>query len=436
MPLSRRLAFLSLLLAWPGLASAQKPARKPTTHTIQPGPKAEVEVLRVLNDRVRPGDTIEFAEGKFAFKQELTLRTNNVTIRGKGIDKTILSFLEQNQGKQGILVNRDAFTIEDLTLEDTKGDGIKVEGAKDVAFRRLRVRWNGKAKSTNGAYGIYPVQCKGVLVEDCEAYGASDAGIYVGQSQTILVRRCKAERNVAGIEIENSTDADVYDNVATNNTGGLLIFDLPDLPVKNGKRIRAFRNKVMNNNHPNFATPGTIVATVSPGTGMIVLCSDQVEVFKNEIKGNDTFNLAVVSYLTTGREYKDKEFDPIPEGVYIHDNTFAEGGTKPKGPRGELFGALLGTPVPDIVWDGVVNRARFKDANPPASQRVVFQNNGTATFANLNWETLGTKLAAAKKPDDVAAALAAHRDKVGRDIKLYTGELPALPEVKWPGGKE
>ena len=60
MPLSRRLAFLSLLLAWPGLASAQKPARKPTTHTIQPGPKAEVEVLRVLNDRVRPGDTIEF----------------------------------------------------------------------------------------------------------------------------------------------------------------------------------------------------------------------------------------------------------------------------------------------------------------------------------------------------------------------------------------
>jgi len=34
--------------------------------------------------------------------------------------------------------------------------------------------------------------------------------------------------NVAGIEIENCTDADVYENISTNNTGGVLVFDLPD----------------------------------------------------------------------------------------------------------------------------------------------------------------------------------------------------------------
>jgi parallel beta-helix repeat protein len=435
MDLSRRLAILALFLAWPGDALGQKPARKPTVHTITPGPKAEEETLRVLNDRVRPGDTIEFGEGTFSFTQELTLRTNRVTIRGRGVDKTILSFQKQNQGKQGILVNRDGFALEDLTIEDTKGDGVKVEGASGVTFRRVRARWTGKPKASNGAYGIYPVQCKGVLVEDCEAYGASDAGIYVGQSETIIVRRCRAERNVAGIEIENSTDADVYDNVATNNSGGLLIFDLPDLPVKNGKRIRAFRNKVLSNNHPNFATPGTMVSTISPGTGLIVLCSDQVEVFKNEIKGNNTFNLAVISYLITGREYKDKEFDPIPEGVYIHDNTFADGGRKPTGPRGELFGALLGTPVPDMVWDGVMNRGKFKDGTPPPAQRVVFRNNGEATFANLNWEVLGPRMAAAKSNKERLEAIAAHREKVGRDLKAHTGELKPLPEVKLPGGK-
>src|SRR5262249_13551499 len=274
---------LALILA-PSVALAQKPARKPTVHKIAAGPKAQEEVLRVLNDRLRPGDVIELGEGAFDFTQELTVRTNNVTIRGQGLKKTILSFKNQNQGKQGFLCNRDQFIIEDLTVQDTKGDAIKVEGATGVVFRRVCAQWTGEPKASNGAYGLYPVQCKNVLMEDCEAYGASDAGIYVGQSAAIIVRRCRAERNVAGIEIENSSDADVYDNLATNNTGGLLIFDLPDLQVKNGRRIRAFNNKVIGNNHPNFAAPGTIVATVSPGTGMIVLCTDQVEVFKNEIK--------------------------------------------------------------------------------------------------------------------------------------------------------
>jgi parallel beta-helix repeat protein len=431
MDLKRRLAVLLLLLFFPAVAAAQKPGRKPTTHRIKPGPKAEEEVLRVLNDRVKPGDTIEFAPGTFAFTRELTLRTNKVTIRGQGMAKTILSFKGQDQGKQGILVNRDAFVIADLTVEDTKGDGIKVEGASNVTFRRVRVRWSGKSKASNGAYGIYPVLCKGVLVEGCEAYGASDAGIYVGQSQQIIVRHCRAERNVAGIEIENSTDADVHDNVATNNAGGLLIFDLPDLPVKNGKRVRAFRNKVVNNNHPNFATPGTMVATISPGTGLVVMATDAVEVFKNEIKGNNTFNLAVVSYLLMGRPYKDKEYDPVPEGVWVHDNTFADGGKKPAGERGEMFAGLLGTPIPDMIWDGVVRA----DRKPGPGQRVVFRNNGSATFANLNWGLLGPRLDGAKSRAEGVKAILAHRPKVDRDLKPYTGELKPLPEVKLSGAK-
>ena len=32
---------------------------------------------------------------------------------------------------------------------------------------------------------------------------------------------------MAGIEIENSQFADVYENTATGNTGGLLVFYLP-----------------------------------------------------------------------------------------------------------------------------------------------------------------------------------------------------------------
>src|SRR5262249_54744756 len=151
------------------------------------------------------------------------------TLRGQGKERTTLSFKGQEAGKYGLHVSRGGFVLQDLTVEDTKGDAVKVEGGDGVVFRRVRARWSGEPRASNGAYGLYPVPCQHVLIEECEASGASDAGIYVVQSQNIIVRRCRAERNVAGIEIENCDDADVYDNTATDNAGGLLVFDLPDL---------------------------------------------------------------------------------------------------------------------------------------------------------------------------------------------------------------
>lgn len=80
--------------------------------------------------------------------------------------------------------------------------------------------------------------CTNVLIEGCTAIGASDAGIYVGQSKNIIVRNSRAYHNVAGIEIENSLMADVYDNESTENTGGVLVFDLPDLVPERRKCAR------------------------------------------------------------------------------------------------------------------------------------------------------------------------------------------------------
>src|SRR5690606_17583393 len=126
-----------------------------------------------------------------------------------------------------------------------------------------------------GAYGLYPVQCTDVLIEDSVARAASDAGIYVGQSTNIIVRRNLAEYNVAGIEIENSFDADVHDNVARHNTGGVLVFNLPGLQVKNGARTRIFDNQIYENNTPNFAPPGNIVGKVPTGTGFASIAAHQ-----------------------------------------------------------------------------------------------------------------------------------------------------------------
>ena len=146
-----------------------------------------------------------------------------------------------------MLVYASDFTIEHLAIEDSKGDGLKVNDGENITIRDVRVEWTGGPKTTNGAYGIYPVKSKNVLIEDSASIGASDAGIYVGQSQNVIVRRNRAEKNVAGIEIENTINADVYENTATGNSGGILVFNMPNLaaarPIDAGIQQQVIRQQ-------------------------------------------------------------------------------------------------------------------------------------------------------------------------------------------------
>ncbi|MEM7004096.1 MAG: parallel beta-helix domain-containing protein, partial [Pseudomonadota bacterium] len=183
--------------------------------------------LRLALETAEPGQVIEVPAGTHVFKRSLVLNTDGVTIRGAGMDKSILSFKGQLAGAEGLSVNASDFTIEDLAIEDTVGDALKVNEGENIVIRRVRTEWTNGPDVKNGAYGIYPVQTVNTLVEGSVAIGASDAGIYVGQSQQVVVRNCRAEYNVAGIEIENTINADVYDNVTTNNTGGILVFNMP-----------------------------------------------------------------------------------------------------------------------------------------------------------------------------------------------------------------
>ena len=163
----------------------------------------------------------------------------NIIIKGKGLDKTIFSFKNQTTGAEGIRIsNCTNVVMEDHYRTGCKGRLYKSHECNGITFRRVKAAWTGKLSSKNGSYAIYPVSCERVLIENCIARGASDAGIYVGQSKTIIVRNNKAFENVAGIEIENSLYADVYDNEAYNNTGGILVFDLPDLQLKKGRLLQ------------------------------------------------------------------------------------------------------------------------------------------------------------------------------------------------------
>ena len=338
----------------------------------------ETNLQDVLLD-AQAGDVIEIPAGTYSFERSLSLNVDGVTIRGAGIDDTILDFSGQVAGAEGLLVSASDFTIEDIAIVDTIGDALKVNEGENIIIRRVRTEWTGGHATENGAYGIYPVQTTNVLIEDSVAIGASDAGIYVGQSSNIIVRNNRAEFNVAGIEIENSFDADVYGNVATNNTGGILIFNLPGLSQQ-GTTTRVYDNDVSTNNTENFGHEGTAVAAVPAGSGILVMANDQVEIFNNQITDNRSANIIVASAFTVGLDGggNDPSFDGYAEGVYIHDNEFAGGGDDPDSIL-RILKLLLypdGGSLPDVVFDGFVDESKFVDGAPLAENRICVQQPG------------------------------------------------------------
>lgn len=329
------------------------------------------------------GDTITLPIGTLNMAGSLSMEgKEKVVIKGVGMDKTFVSFKEQTTGAEGIKIsNCTDITLIDFTVQDAKGDCIKAQKVNGLTFKKIKTEWTGKPSAKNGGYGLYPVQCRNVLIDSCTAIGASDAGIYVGQSQNIIVRNCKAYHNVAGIEIENSSYADVYDNEAWENTGGILVFDLPDLPVKRGTQARVFHNRIYNNNYTNFAPKGNIVAKVPPGTGMLLLSAKQVEVFENKFENNRTVGIAIASYYITEKPLKDSIYSPYPEDIYIHNNSMTRKRQRAtmQGRIGKMYRFKLkfGKDVPHIMYDGIADAKNTKPV-------ICLYENNEGTFANID----------------------------------------------------
>ena len=298
----------------------------------------------------QPGDTVQLGAGRFVLTDGLSLDVADVTVRGAGMEQTVLDFSGQKGAGEGLLVTSDGVTLRDFAVQDTKGDGIKSKGADNIVYYRVRASWTGGPKETNGAYGLYPVESTGVLIDGCQVSGASDAGIYVGQSKDITIRYSVAENNVAGIEIENSRNALVSYNYVTRNTGGILVFDLPALPVMGGGNVWVADNVVVGNDTPNFAPKGNIVASVRRGTGIMVMANDNVLVIGNRLDDNPTAHVMVVSYPL---KFTDTRYNPTPRSVSLWANRFGRGGYDPQIDGAPMLLAAFGGTLPPVLWDGL-----------------------------------------------------------------------------------
>jgi len=377
-----------------------------TGDTFMPGPDA-ANRLNARLENADPGDVICLAEGNYDMESTISISlVPGLTIKGIGDspDDTELLFGGPGTGR-GIFVQTDDVVIENLRVRNSGANGIEQEGTNGSVFRKVHVSWDDFCDTAeapdncgnvcaedadcddpllaceddscvgdqgkNGAYGIYPTNCENTTVEYTQATGASDAGIYIGKCGWLddettggVVRYNIAANNVAGLEVENCLDVVAHDNLVFGNTGGLMPLQQPisaDRPANTG--ILMEDNKVYCNNGKNFAETG-VVQIIPVGSGVVSLGGQGVEMRNNDIQGNDTLGIALVSSAFTcdaaGADCPPYAYpyNPYAQMIFAHDNFFLNNGENAQttGDFGIIFDLLdYGTPenpTPDVMWGG------------------------------------------------------------------------------------
>lgn len=387
-----RILFLILLIpiSFFGFFSCGTSTTEQTFDSSKLARVSQEEVEKIVEAFILAEDssTIEITAGFYQLNTQLILDNRKaIKIKGAGMDQTVLSFRNLKSGGEGVKIVGKNISVEDLTIEDAPGDGIKAQHTDGITFRRINVTWTNGDKSKNGTYAIYPVQCKNVMIDECIASHSKDAGIYVGQSENIVVKNSLAFGNVAGIEIENSDNAEVFGNTARDNSGGILVFNLPGLPKSDGKGTKIYDNDIIDNNHENFATPigegpnGNTVTMIPPGSGIVLLAAKEVEIYNNRIFRNKTSGVAIASYQITGFPAEAPNWSPYTVDVYVHDNSYERRKlsmpdlSRELGQLVSVHNAYGPAKTQDIIYDGIWDKELSEkiESNP---MRICIQEQG------------------------------------------------------------
>jgi len=283
-----------------------------TTHVINPGDSIQAAV-----ELAQPGDTIQVMPGTYS--ETVYIDKDDIHLLGVIVEGERATLDGLKKLNDAILYSGNNIVIENFKIIDYKGNGIMSQAGNNFEIRNNLI-------IDTGIYGIFPQLGKNGLIEHNIVSGIADAAIYVGMSDNIHVAYNEVFDSVAGIEIENSRHAIVEHNNAHNNTGGILAFITPGLPIKDTYDVIIRNNFILGNNTPNFGAPGSTVSGIPAGTGILIMAADDVVVEGNIISNHKTAGILITDHGNAANLTLDPESDPNPDRVMILDNVMLNNG--------------------------------------------------------------------------------------------------------------
>lgn len=275
------------------------------------------ESIQAAVRAAEPGTTIRVMPGTY----RETVYVDKDGIRIVGVIEAGRRALLDGEKKlnDAILYSGNGFVVENLEIRNYKGNGIMGQAGNNFEIRNNVI-------ADAGVYGIFPQLGQNGVVEHNVVSGIADAAIYIGMSDNIHVAHNEVFASVAGIEIENSRHAIVENNYVHDNTGGLLAFVTPGLPIKTTSDVIFRNNFVVRNNHPNFGAPGSTVAGIPAGTGILLMAADDVVLEGNIVSDHKTAGVIITDHAHAANITADPESEPNSDRVSILDNVMLKNG--------------------------------------------------------------------------------------------------------------
>ncbi|QKK02967.1 MAG: cytochrome-c peroxidase [Pseudomonadota bacterium] len=321
------------------------------THVVNDG-----ESIMEAVKQASPGDTIQVMPG--TYHETVYVDKDGISIIGVIRQGQRATMDGRGELNDAILYSGNNFVVENLLIKRYKGNAIMGQAGNNFEIRNNII-------DDTGVYGVFPQLGKNGIVEHNVISGIEDAAIYVGMSDNVHVAHNEVFDSVAGIEIENSRHAIVENNYVYNNTGGVLAFITPGLPVKTTYDVIIRNNFIVDNNTPNFGAPGSTVAGIPAGTGILVMAADEVVIESNIIRNNKTAGIIITDHDNAPNVTIDPESDPSPDRVMILDNLMANNGYDTITEVKALMLTELKRGAPDIVRVGtsrdscIINRHQY-----------------------------------------------------------------------------
>lgn len=301
-----------------------------------------------------PGDLIRVYPGTYS--ENVYIDKDDISLQGVVIKGEWPVLDGKKEINDAFLYSGNGILIENFKIINYKGNGVMGQAGNNFVIRNNWI-------IDTGVYGIFPQYGKNGLIEHNVLSVIADAAIYVGMCDNVDVLHNEVFNSVAGIEIENSRHCLVENNYAHDNTGGLLAFVTPGLPIKTTFDVILRNNFVVNNNHENFGSPGSTVAGIPAGTGILIMAADDVIVENNIITGNNNTGITIVDLATGDPKANDPNSEGNPDRVVILDNIMYDNGNDTTGEIKAIMLTQMDTKGPDIFAYGGGTGSTIRDKN-------------------------------------------------------------------------
>lgn len=335
------------------------------------------------------GDTVLIEPGFFPMLGTISIENKkNLTVKGSGISKSIISFNTQISGTEGIKIkNCQNIIFQDFSIQGYKQDAILFEKVNGIELRNLKIMLNQEKVEKNDQNSLFLKNCTNFIIQDCLFKSAINCGLSISESINGVVKFSEFMKNSIGIKIINSSSIDIHSNNIFDNAGGIALMSLPDLSLPDAKKIRLFDNIIKDNNYKNKSKIENSSYLVPSGSGIFLLAAENLEIFNNSIIDNKTFGISILSYLITGLSTKDSQYSPYSSSIFIHDNILRKRNKIPelKNLIGRILFYKFFRNAPNIIYDGNINPVFLgKYDIQPDFRRICIVDNKGASYINLN----------------------------------------------------